>query len=283
MDKQQLASRLTTILDMPIAGISALHGGMIGEVYQVSLPDQRNLVVKVATDQLDIEGYMLRYLARHTALPVPDVLHNDPGLLVMSFIDGRSFFSARAERHAAALLVDLHNHTAPAFGLERDTLIGPLPQPNPWTSRWVDFFRDHRLLYMGRVALDAGRLPARTLTRIEKLAARLDTLLEEPEQPSLIHGDIWSTNVLASADQITGFIDPAIYYAHAEMELAYITLFNTFGRAFFEHYHAQRPIEPGFFEVRRDIYNLYPLLVHVRCFGGGYVGSVEAILSRFGV
>jgi fructosamine-3-kinase len=99
----------------------------------------------------------------------------------------------------------------------------------------------------------------------------------------LIHGDIWTTNVLAHQDKITAFIDPAIYYAHAEMELAYITLFNTFGTAFFQQYHALRPIEPGFFEERRDIYNLYPLLVHVRLFGGGYVGSVAQILDHFGV
>jgi hypothetical protein len=42
------------------------------------------------------------------------------------------------------------------------------------------------------------------------------------------------------------------------------------------------PIPAGFFEERRDIYNLYPLLVHVRLFGGGYVGQVGRILERFG-
>jgi len=35
-------------------------------------------------------------------------------------------------------------------------------------------------------------------------------------------------------------------------------------------------------EVRRDIYNLYPLLVHVRLFGGSYVSSVDGVLRRFG-
>lgn len=41
------------------------------------------------------------------------------------------------------------------------------------------------------------------------------------------------------------------------------------------------PIEPGFFEERRDLYLLYPLLVHVRLFGGPYVGGVERVLDRF--
>ena len=50
----------------------------------------------------------------------------------------------------------------------------------------------------------------------------------------------------------------------------------------FDRYTEIRPLQPGFFEERRDIYNLYPLLVHVRLFGGTYVGSVEKTLSKFG-
>jgi fructosamine-3-kinase len=106
--------------------------------------------------------------------------------------------------------------------------------------------------------------------------------LVEPERPSLIHGDVWTTNVLAEGEQITAFLDPAIYFAHAEIELAFTTLFGTFGPAFYERYHQIRPIGPGFFETRRDLYNLYPLLVHVRLFGGSYVNSVHQILARFG-
>ena len=44
-----------------------------------------------------------------------------------------------------------------------------------------------------------------------------------------------------------------------------------------------RPIRAGFFEGRRDLYNLYPLLIHTYYFGGGYLGSVQRILARFGV
>lgn len=135
---------------------------------------------------------------------------------------------------------------------------------------------------MASEGLQAGRLPYRVMTRIERFCAHLDRWLIEPDKPSLIHGDVWTTNVLAAGDRIRAFLDPAIYFAHAEIELAFITLFNTFGRAFFDRYNSIRPIEPGFFEERRDIYNLYPLLVHVRLFGGTYVSAVERTLSRFG-
>ena len=80
--------------------------------------------------------------------------------------------------------------------------------------------------------------------------------------------------------RVAAFIDPATHYAHPEVELAFSTLFGTFGRAFFDRYAQLRPIEPGFFERRRDVYNLYPLLVHAILFGGGYGRQVEAIAVR---
>jgi fructosamine-3-kinase len=120
------------------------------------------------------------------------------------------------------------------------------------------------------------------LARIETLAGKLERWLFEPSAPSLLHGDIWSGNVLVRGDRIVGLIDPAVYYGHAEMELAFITLFNTFGDTFFRRYHELRPIEDGFFGERRDLYNLYPLLVHVRIFGGGYVQAVDRTLRRYG-
>lgn len=282
---QDLSSQIETVLGVRPQGFTALSGGCIGEVYRVRLPGGESVVAKVSDGQgasLELEGYMLRYLAEHSRLPVPAVLHSSAALLLMAFVPGDSLFNDAAQRHAAELLAALHSIRGAAFGLERDTLIGGLHQPNPLTDSWLAFFRDHRLLYMGGQALRAGQLPARVLSRLETFCGRLDGWLAEPEHPSLIHGDMWTTNILAAGGRITGFLDPAIYYAHPEIELAFSTLFNTFGAAFFDRYQELRPIPPGFFEERRDIYNLYPLLVHVRLFGGGYVGSVDRILRRFG-
>jgi len=278
-----LRFRLESILNARITHLGPLTGGCVGEVYRVDMADGRGLVVKVdraASPALAREAWMLRYLAERTRLPAPQVVYSAPDLLIMTFLPGRSHFDAHSEAHAAELLADLHRITAPAYGLEADTLIGGLHQPNPWTERWIDFFREQRLLYMARVAYDAGRLPAETLHGVERLAGRLERWLEEPPQPALIHGDVWSGNVLAQKGRITGFLDPAIYYADPEMELAFITLFHTFGDAFFRRYDARYGIRPGFWEIRRDLYNLYPLLVHVRLFGGGYVASVQRILHR---
>lgn len=281
--RRDLSNAIAAALGRSARAAQPLHGGCVGEVYQVTLDDGARIVAKVDSQgRLSCEGDMLRYLATHSALPVPAVLHSSPHLLLMELVPGESHFSDATQRHAAELLAALHGVRAPAFGFETSTLIGGLHQPNPGSTSWLEFFRTQRLLYMGGEAARAGRMPQRLYARLEKFADNIERWLNEPEHPSLIHGDVWTTNVLAQNGRITGFIDPAIYYAHPEIELAFTTLFGTFGSAFFERYQELRPLKPGFFEERRDIYNLYPLLVHVRLFGGGYAASVDQTLSRFG-
>lgn len=280
-----LKGEIETAVSQKVYDIASLSGGCIGQVYRVRLADGETVVVKAddrRSPKLDVEGRMLQYLEEHSDLPVPHVLSSQPRLLIMTFLPGDSYFSATTQEHAAELLAALHNVAAPTFGLEWDTLIGGLHQPNTPMGAWLDFFREQRLLYMAGEGVRSGRLPQEVLSRLEKFCGQLDKWLREPERPSLIHGDVWTTNVLAVDNKITGFVDPAIYYADPEIELAFTTLFGTFGEPFFRRYQEIRPLPDGFFDTRRDIYNLYPLLVHVRLFGGSYVGSVDRTLRRFG-
>ncbi|NQV84021.1 MAG: fructosamine kinase family protein [Rhodospirillales bacterium] len=281
---QDIKTIIARTAGSPPMRFTPLGGGCVADVRAVTLADGRTLVAKVgdAGANLDLEGFMLQYLRDPGGLPVPDVLYADDTLLLMSRIETLGGLDADAQNNAADLLAGLHGVTAKNFGFERATVIGGLHQPNPETQHWTDFFRDQRLLYMARQALDAGRLPPAVMARVEVLAAKLDTWLDNTAAPALIHGDLWGGNVLSHRGRISGFIDPALYYADAEIELAFSTLFDTFGDAFFRRYNEHRPIRPGFFEERRDLYNLYPLLVHVRLFGGGYVGSVERTLAKYG-
>jgi len=227
---------------------------------------------------------MLGELARLSDLPVPHVHVAEPDLLVMDFIDNDGgAITEPVERHAAALIAALHATPRDSFGYARDTLIGPLPQPNPQSPRWVPFFRDHRLMHMAQAARAEGSLPAPLFGRIETLAMRLDEFLIEPPFPSLLHGDLWTGNVLVRGNRIAGFVDPAVSCGHPEIELAFTTMFGTFGAAFFEAYESLAPLEPGFHEVRRDLYNLYPALVHVRLFGARYLAAIERTLARLGI
>lgn len=274
---------LERALGARIRDAAAMGGGCVAPVFRVTLDDGRAVVAK-GGEGLALEAWMLRWLAANTRAPVPAVLHAQDDLLVLERLEGDSSgLSTKAEAELGRIVADLHAVSGPAFGFERDTVIGGLHQPNPPTARWRDFFRDHRLLFMAGEAGRAGRLPVKTRQRIDALAGRLDRWIADDAPPSAVHGDLWGGNIVSSGDRVTGLIDPALHYADPEIELAFMTLFGTVGERFFRSYAEHRALRPGFFETRRDLYNLYPLLVHVRLFGGSYVRQVERTLEKFGV
>ena len=263
-----------------VVSYQPLSGGCVAQVLRVELSDGRHLVAK-AGEALAVEGWMLERLAAAN-WPVPAVLRASDELLLMEYVEHDDIAGAAAQERAADLLASLHAAPAPAFGFERDTVIAGLPQRNPRSERWIPFFAEQRLVAMASECARAGRLPGAVCNAIERLAGRLERWLQEPAHPSLVHGDLWGGNILFDNGRIAAFIDPACYWAHAEVELAFTTLFGTFGDAFFARYNEHRPLDPGFFEERRDLYNLYPLLVHVRLFGEAYLGGVRRTLQRFG-
>jgi fructosamine-3-kinase len=256
----------------------------------ITLADGRLLAVKAGEAKrggksgLELEAFMLGELARLSELPVPRVHHVTRDLLVMDFIENDAGgITESVERHAGELIARLHVTPRERFGYSRDTLIGPLPQPNPPSSLWVQFFRDHRLMVKAREAYREGSLPSPLLKRIERLAERIEDYLIEPAYPSLLHGDLWTGNVLVREGRIAGFVDPAISCGHPEIELAFTTMFGTFGEAFFTAYESLMPLEPGFHELRASLYNLYPSLIHVRLFGSSYLSGIERTLARIGL
>ena len=280
----ELKREIEKITGRTILATQPLAGGMISQVLRIDQSAGESLVAKVGDGKHDlrIEGFMLRYLRRHTQLPVPHVLHEAQDLLLMEYIAGESRLDDESLRHLGTLLASCHRVASSSYGLERDTLTGPLHQPNTPSQTWIPFFREQRLHYMIGVARNVGQLPGELETRLLKFADALGSFLIEPDQPALIHGDMWRTNVLVRAGRVCGIIDPALYYAHHEVELAYMTLFDGVGEAFFAAYQEQTAIDEDFFKVRRHIYNLYPLLVHVTIFGAKYLPPLHESLARFG-
>jgi fructosamine-3-kinase len=176
-------------------------------------------------------------------------------------------------------LARLHSQTNPQFGFFHQNYLGSTPQPNPWTSDGFVFFGEHRLLYQARLAYTKGLLDSSAVRQVEKLAANLISLLP-PQPASLIHGDLWSGNVIADSGGNPAIIDPATHYGLAEAELGMTALFGVFPDLFYQAYQEARPLEPDF-RKRFPIYNLYHLLNHLNLFGGGYLGQVLAILQRY--
>ncbi len=156
----------------------------------------------------------------------------------------------------------------------------PLPQPNPWTRSWLEFFRRHRLGHQLELARRQGRADGELDRLGERLLDRLDQWLDVPgEPPCLLHGDLWSGNFMVGPQGEPVLIDPACYYGHREAELAMTQLFGGFAPEFYAAYEEAWPLPPES-APRVAIYKLYHLLNHLNLFGGSYRGQCVGVLRR---
>ena len=233
-------------------------------------------------DMYETEARGLTLLRKTDALHIPKVVGYgrllDKSYLILEYIDPGTPTNDYWESLGHSVAV-LHSHTQPMFGLNFANYIGSLPQTNTPTANGHDFFFEHRLLPQAGLALYKGLLNKSTYDALFRLRARLPDLLPH-ERPALLHGDLWSGNVLVNETGQPALVDPAVYYGFREAELAFTKLFAGFDDRFYAAYHETFPLEDGFNE-RVAIYNLYPLLVHVNLFGSGYVSGVERVLKQF--
>ncbi|MGZ3885414.1 MAG: fructosamine kinase family protein [Bacteroidia bacterium] len=173
---------------------------------------------------------------------------------------------------------DLHRITNKHFGFTEDNYIGSLPQANAVMDNWPDFFSMQRLHPLVKWSYDEKLISKITLGAFENLYTKLGEIFP-PEPPCLLHGDLWNGNAM-NTTKGPALYDPAVYYGHREMDLAMTRLFGGFDEAFYRAYEAYFPLEKNF-RQRTDICNLYPLLVHVKLFGTGYLQDVLSVIKRF--
>ena len=65
-----------------------------------------------------------------------------------------------------------------------------------------------------------------------------------------------------------------------EVDLAMTELFGGFGRGFYDAYDDVRGISPAYRSHRKELYQLYYLLVHVNLFGASYVEASRRAAER---
>ncbi len=281
----EISAKIENTLNSKILSATSLGGGAFAKVMRITLLDGQNVVAKIAIGdsgkRLSIEGYMLEYLLKNTNLPTSKVYYYDDELLLVEYIVVNGNYSSYSQSSAAEYLAELHNISSDYYGFEQDTLIGGLNQPNPKKKSWLDFFINDRILYMAEQSHNKGNLPVSVMQKLNKFIPKIPAYVSEPKKPSLIHGDIWTGNVLYRDGKVVAFIDPALYFADSEMELTFSTVYDSFGNDFFNRYNEIRPLSPEFFETKRDIYNLYALLVHNYLFGHSYAFAIDATLSKF--
>lgn len=230
----------------------------------------------------EAEASGLDLLRSAESLKIPDVVNtfkgNSYACLVLEQIDQHRRASDFWERLGRGL-ADIHKQSADQYGLDHDNYMGSLRQYNTPHDSWIEFFVKSRLQPQIDLAKASNKIDAAGIKLYDRLISRLDQLLIT-EQPALVHGDLWSGNFMVGSRGEPVLIDPAVAYGHREVDLAMTTLFGGFDQAFYSAYKEYYPLSPGY-ESRLDIYNLYPLLIHVNLFGAGYYQQVLAILKRY--
>jgi len=270
-----------------VTAARSLPSGSINQAFALSLSDGRRVFVKTNDDEppgmFAAEARGLAWLAEAGALRVPGLVAAGAGFLALELVEAAAparDFDERLGRGLAAL----HRFGGPRFGLDHDNFIGSLPQDNAAVAgAWPEFFRARRLEPQLRRAVDDGLASS----RLRRGFARLFTALEAdaaavvgpPEPPARLHGDLWGGNLLCDEAGAPCLCDPAVYGGHREVDLAMMRLFGGFGARVFAAYGEAWPLAPGH-AARVGLYQLYPLMVHVNLFGGGYVGQVEGLLDR---
>jgi len=274
------------ILHEEVEGTAFLTQGQIGPIYRLETQRGRYLLkTSKSSDRLETEANMLEDIKKYD-ITVPQVLDVSKTHLLMEYIEEEAVGTLRQEEMAAQTLAKLHSvgNDAHMYGYWYDTTIGPFKQRNEQTQyHWALFWAQMRLIPMAQRCYESGVLPKREMGRIEALCSKLYTRIEMRKiVPSLIHGDLWSGNILFNMNSAV-LIDPALYFADREVELAFIAMFNTFGGRFWEAYTQIHTLSEDFYATKVPLYQLYYYLVHVAIYGESYLTGTMNCLERLKV
>lgn len=190
-----------------------------------------------------------------------------------------------------AALARMHDTGADYYGQAPDNYdgtcyFGPLNDPVPMdTGSWTDpvtYLAEGRLRPMVQLGIARGELRDVDMDMTNEVIGALPELLGKAasDKPTRVHGDLWSGNVMWTADQGRSqavLIDPAAHGGHREEDLAMLQLFGvTYWHDILDGYLSVHPLAAGFAE-RTTIWQLYPIAGHCVFFGGGYVNQYRSM------
>ena len=190
----------------------------------------------------------------------------------------------QAARRFGAALAHMHDTGAAYFGSAPDgydgtCYFGPLQDPVPMdTGAWTDpatYLAEGRLRPMVQLGIERGTLRDMDMDLTNEVIDALPELLGRAgaDRPARVHGDLWSGNVMWTADRgdvEAVLIDPAAHGGHRETDLAMLALFGCphLGRVV-DGYESAHPLRAGW-EQRVPVHQLHPLAVHAAGYGAGY-------------
>lgn len=220
------------------------------------------------------------------AAAVP-VVHAGPGRIVLARLRETRPTERRAEefgrRLAATHAAGAGAFGAPPEGWDGANFIGSRPQECRPEASWGRFFAEQRVLPFAGIAREVGDLRAEEHDMVLAACERLRSGdLDDDEPPARLHGDLWTGNVLWTAEGAV-LIDPAAHGGHRESDLAMLALFGLpFLEAVLAGYEGAHPLRAGWRD-RVPLHQLHPLAVHAaghgRHYGVALADAADAVLA----
>ncbi|QTG76364.1 fructosamine kinase family protein [Trueperella pecoris] len=274
----------------------------------------------------------LSQAARHGGAPVARLATSQASSLE-TFTILQTTPSARAARIFGSRLAHTHAF-APAgeriFGEEPPTFAArfghlgamgsallPMAAQGSQPRRFGEFYAEDRLLPYLKAAHANGSFGPADAEVIDRLTERLRDGHFDAPQPrlvhtdaALLHGDLWSGNVLwaradavmdgggassygspaypglvgrgaADSEAVGVLIDPACHGGHAESDLAQLSVFAApFVEEIYAGYQEASPLAEGWQE-RVGLHQLHMLIVHAALFGGSYGPQTIRVARRY--
>ena len=279
--------------------VMPLYGGAINTTLLLKTKCDKKCVLKITPHRVDRsyedEAQQLALLGE-AGVPIPKIYHLQTGslekpfsYLLMEFVEGVDLNAAKSQctpeqfdqlqEHLAELVLLMHEMRSP------HCMRVSAAEPKRY-ERWPQFFHDVFDPIWKNVEKSEA-LPVKSRKLMGKIHNGLDKLIDHDDGARLMLGDLWASNILAKPDEsgrwrVSAILDPHCKYGHAEEELAYLELFHTVTPAFMRAYQQARKLDPEYFRVRRQVYQLYSLLDHLHLFGQEYLKSTLAMLDRVG-
>ena len=270
--------KLNFLKTKDIEMITPLQGGSTCKTFLIETKNKKKYCCKTLEhppkDFFVSEQQGLALIESTETFKTPTVIECGDNYLLMDYIETVTP-TLKHWKQCAKNLALLHDNTTPQYGLDYDNFLAALSQKNQWQSNWITFFSEQRL----KPLLNHPSLTEQDRESFFRLMECFKNHLDPHPKPSLIHGDLWQHNVLFAKNDIY-VIDPAVYYAPREMELAYWEWIAPPDCPLFDLYQSEFPL-PNTYHEQRVIYRLYPVLFHLHLVGDVYLAEIRSILNFF--